>query len=126
MIDIKTLRPGLHVSVDGERKEVKSVSNPWIFLDDNKPYHGDELDPIPLTAELMQELGFEQEETSNPDSIKLRKGDVTLSSLYTQTSWKLEIDSDEDYLIYILTTIKYLHELEQFIYLTNGKELIEE
>lgn len=82
-VDIKTLRIGSHVLVDGVRAEIVGMDMPrpnmlpeWPLIrckgvvDGETRYCGgnplsDEIQPIPITAELLAELGFEWREDSS-------------------------------------------------------------
>lgn len=70
-IDIKTLRIGSHVSVDGKRVRVEEVSTLrlngtpiTLIVSHNRLCDGrvsiEDIEPIPLTTELWEELGFEE------------------------------------------------------------------
>lgn len=144
MINVKELRVGNHVLVDGERKWVKSASYPWIFLDDDVPCHEDHLQPIPLTAELLTEIGFVKRTRYDNDkdyyidaesAIQMERTRLVIPQIEIQNYseignpelWEIKIIStDNDFAVEHKITVRYLHELEGFVYMTLHKELIKE
>lgn len=143
MIDPKTLRIGSHVMVNGVRARVILIDEPkdkhempsctllrFKTLIDREwrdcgcPADSDKVKPIPITAELLTELGFEKSE----DNIRRK--------IFTPNQWiYICRDNDKDYYnarihsdINMNTSFrcKYLHELEAFLYLTTKTELIKE
>lgn len=134
-VDIKQLRIGAHVEVNGVRARVielveKHLHNePWAMyaatIDGEYRTCGgflQDAEPIAITPELLVELGFEIYSGSQI-RINERMRSVTLSPL----------DNGEWHVRHITPTykwqsliVRHLNELENFIYLTLGKELIEE
>lgn len=136
MIDVKELRIGSHVSVGGVRKRIDHIGingelgeiyifNPeWTKERQSKErsehtWFCTQIEPIPLTAELLEEIGFEL------------TGDWGEYKVYTKKNITVRIVGERIYAkvapnLGALIDIKYLHELESFVYMTLGKELIEE
>lgn len=93
-----------------------------------------DLSPIPLTEEFLKELGFEYTSGKRAkcfniiDNFEKSIGDLNRIKLETA-----DIDDMEDGFDLRITTterdlyvegIRYLHELETFVYLTTKQELI--
>ena len=144
MIDPKTLRIGSHVMVDGVRARVIRIDEPkdeheippctllrFKTLSDGKwydcggPADADKVESIPITAELLTELGFTN--TSSTRRIVYTKG-CEYDGLWVEVRnlkdrWEVFVsNNDWDGRI----AVCYLHELEQFLYLTTKTELIKE
>ena len=141
MIDPKTLRIGSHVMVDGVRARVTDIESNYDWsgdtllrfcavIDGEKRTCGafsqkDGVEPIPITAELLEELGFEKRESGffakeyAPDSW------VFLTIYATKELCKVNIypsvPRKEASSVFC-----HLHELEAFLYLTTKTELIKE
>ena len=142
MIDPKTLYIGSHVMVDGVRARVIRIDEPkdeheippctllrFKTLSDGKwydcggPADSGKVEPIPITAELLTELGFELgnsiwRKMLNPEQCIYLCGDDSLGNY--------------DVRIHVAPCgfssfeCTYLHELEAFLYLTTKTELIKE
>lgn len=153
-LDIKTLRTGSTVLYKGERVEVWSIEKECgcygitvhnkakkyednMFHSSKEPYliqtGVKRLDPIPITEELLRELGFEYGTDWNRYSRKyyLGKNDVGEDTYYEiiMNRWndKWIISIFHYYIIcetILLSSVKYLHELEQFVFMTCKTELI--
>lgn len=71
---VKQLRLGSHVMVDGIRVKVEFISESKIDTDRHRKaymgYYPEELDPIPITEDLLKELGF-SEEKDGVDNVKI-------------------------------------------------------
>lgn len=133
MIDPKELYIGSHVLYNGKRMVVCCISGAVYGADISliepkeivvhKDVWACNIEPIPITAELLEELGFELREDYwrkifNPNQwIYIRKDD-------DEDYYNARIHSD----INVNTSFrcKYLHELEAFLYLTTKTELIKE
>lgn len=63
MIDIKTLRIGSHVLAEGKRERVRGMDedNGLIVRFPAEYVMANEVEPIPITPELLKELGFKQD-----------------------------------------------------------------
>lgn len=65
MIDIKELRIGSHFLLDGKPKKVIQIGYDMVVVDDNRPFnpcHVKEIDPIPLTIELLDKQNYDEDE----------------------------------------------------------------
>lgn len=132
-IDVKELRIGSHVDVNGERCRVNSVSNPWVFVDrveDVYTAHEDELEPIPLSPELLKEMGFEEEDWHG---MTLYRKQMTTGSLLNEYVVASELKNNPNDNVFevqfgarAMMDIRYLHELENIMYLTFKEELIKD
>ena len=144
MIDPKTLHIGSHVMVDGVRARVIRIDEPkdeheippctllrFKALANGKWYDcgcsadSDKVEPIPITAELLTELGFTN--TSSTRRIVYTKG-CEYDGMWVEVRglkdrWEVFVsDNDWDGKM----VVRYLHELEAFLYLTTKTELIKE
>lgn len=126
-VDIKQLRVGSHISINGERVEVESLQggdmvgcitpdNDWFATESWR------FEPIPITSELLSELGFRKED----GFMRLwSKGDnghfsyIEFSAI--RDKWRLHPSGTDG----SLTVVRYLHEAELFLGLHNI-ELIKE
>lgn len=132
-VDIKMLRIGSHVLVNGKRERVggiRPVRSPFnvfqvIIQHEAKsfsslgyvPSTSNTIEPIPITPELLKELGF-------------NKG---MSSAIGFDSWycdMMRIDNNvmqaHPWWSYNQVKLRYLHELESLYYMLHGVELIKE
>lgn len=160
MIDPKTLHIGSHVMVDEVRARVIRIDEPkdeheippctllrfkalanGKWYDCGGPADSGKVEPIPITAELLTELGFEKEtiDAWNPKTwyvdaeyAKLKANGETLivpriTIQYinvTNPFWFVSAygeDMGDNKM-----AVRYLHELEAFLYLTTKTELIKE
>lgn len=131
-IDIKTLHLGSHVSVDGKRVEVIglddlggiSVLTPERDHDLVGAWE-DRIEPIPLTSELLEELGFEDcsKKRWHTEDWEKRWGEcqyLSFTKLYCG-EWRVHyFDGAKDR---GQTVVRHLHEAEAFLAL-HGVELI--
>lgn len=124
-VDIKSLRIGSHISINGERVGVESLQggdmvgyitpdNDWFATESWR------FEPIPITSELLSELGFRKED----GFMRLwSKGDnghfsyIEFSAI--RDKWKLYLSGTDG----SHTVVRYLHEAEAFLAL-HGVELI--
>lgn len=145
MIDPKELRIGSHVMVNGVRARVILIDEPkdkhempsctllrFKTLIDREwrdcgcPADSDKVKPIPITAELLTELGFEKRESGSfakeyaPDSWMF----ITLHA--TKGLCKVGIYPADPIREVSGFLNCYLHELESFLYLITKTELIKE
>ncbi len=127
MIDVKELRIGAHVSLRGERVTIFQTIYTGLVevIRPNKEFEvcttTDELDPIPLTAELLQEIGFERLAQLGSMSTWARD-DIYISIVGERVAARIVNDKND----LSISSIRYLHELEAFVYLTTKQELIKE
>lgn len=129
MIDIKTLHIGSHVSVDGRRCEVCSIDDEGVVrLGDserNYSYHQlHEVEPIPISAALLEELGFERDMRRGVTAYQMKRGEMWIGVAAMHDGlWRIE--AMDDTYNYGNCTVRYLHEAEAFLAL-HGVELINE
>lgn len=128
MIDVKTLTIGSHVEYDGKRIKVVLVRDDGCICEykdngqDVVVGLGIEKKPIPITPELLTELGFKKED----GFMRLWNKDDNGHFSYIEFSaigdkWRLYPSSTDGSSI----VVRYLHEAEAFLAL-HGVELIEE
>lgn len=129
-MDIKQLRIGAHVEVNGVRRAVFGLGCgrvsylPHPTSSVALSVFANEVNPIPITPELLAELGFER----GSDERKWHKEiDQTWIGIHLFLDReRMRVYVCDDSVDYGNMIVRYLHELENFIYLTLGKELIEE
>ena len=128
MIDPKELRIGAHISVNNERVVVDEITNnslvAYITPDGNwEACSPDEdwVEPIPITKQLLTELGFLKMEEHGSVSVWMRR-DIRIDFYGERITAKV----GNDYNKCSICPICYLHELESFLYLTTKTELIKE
>ncbi len=120
MIDIKTLRIGSHVEYKGKIVRICSLKTNMANYDEGKgkprcyscmKAYYKYLRPIPITPELLNELGFEYR-------------DNTYWEIWYLGSFTIEGKEHSSYFDYDgHIPLKYLHELENLYYMVYGKEL---
>ena len=131
MIDINTLHIGSHVLIDGQRREIFGLGCgrvsylPHPLSSVAESVLADSVEPIPITEELLTELGFIN--TSSTRRIVYTKG-CEYDGLWVEVRnlkdrWEVFVsNNDWDGRM----AVRYLHELEAFLYLTTKTELIKE
>lgn len=156
-VDIKQLRIGSHVEVNGVRARVielveKHLHNqPWAMYaatigGEYRTCGGplQDAEPIPITPEMLVELGFvkrnccdnnkayyiDATSAGRMENNRLVVPQIELldySKIGNPELWEVKIlSTDNGFTVENKTTVRFLHKLEAFIYLTLGKELIEE
>lgn len=146
-VDVKTLRIGSHILVNGVRARVEQLNT--ISWGKKSAYHvlvrgvspddgvvrevgcfvdDEAVEPIAITPELLNELGFKYHEYDNGKLWEWRISDLYKAYGYlefdesTSTIWRgrlwhmKEIETDFQ--------VEYLHELENLFYMFYEKELI--
>lgn len=119
-VDIKTLRIGSHVEYNGKRVRVALVRDDGCICEykDNEQDVivglGVEKKPIPITPELLKELGFEYRDNTYWERWFLGSFDIERKEGSSYFDYNSEI------------RLEFLHELEDLYYLIYGVELIEE
>lgn len=123
-VDIKTLRVGSHILVNGKRERVRGLDedNGLIIRFPAEYVMANEVEPIPITAELLVELGFKKED----GFMRLWSKDDNGHFSYIEFSairdkWRLYPSGTDG----SQTVVRYLHEAEAFLSLHNI-ELIKE
>ncbi len=144
MIDVRELRIGSHyynntyaaigrvVSINGSMYNPEDVSVGLMYdmpLDkDSDPYDATTLpyiEPIPITEELLSELGFKY----NPKWSSWRKEQTKINPFICINNmhdglWRMEAMDDK--YVYGNMICRYLHEAEVFLFLTTKFELVED
>lgn len=124
MIDIKALRIGSHILVNGKRERVRGLDedNGLIIRFPAEYVNANGVEPIPITPALLKELGFRKED----GFMRLwSKGDnghfsyIEFSAI--RDKWRLYPSGTDG----SQTVVRYLHEAESFLGLHNI-ELMEE
>ena len=134
MIDIRELRIGNHVLYDGKRVKIDQISqfgNIGLVDITCTLVSPKDLSPIPITEELLKELGFEEEKEPEEgwdygiEKVFSKEYDAPLECEYPFVSvaqyqrglYHLQVEGTTAY-------VRYLHELQGYVYLTTKKELI--
>lgn len=131
-VDIKTLRIGSHLSINGERVEVESLQGGDMvgcIMPDNDWFATESwrFEPISITPSLLKELGFEDcaKKRWHTEDWEKRWGEcqyLSFTKLY-RGEWRVHFfDGAKDR---GQTIVRYLHEAEAFLGLHNI-ELIKE
>lgn len=117
-VDIKSLRIGSHILVNGKRERVRGLDedNSLIVRFPAEYVVVNEIEPIPITAELLSELGFKKED----GFMRLWSKDDNGHFSYIEFSnirdkWRLYPSGTDG----SHTVVRYLHEAELFLALHN-------
>lgn len=137
-MDIKELRIGNSVLCNGVRAKVIDIhrdilnsqkSSYRVFVEGISPETGKltqvggyEFDPIPITEELLKELGFEKSETNQYDWYKHIDDFSIFIKIFKRGRCRAEVYSEFSH--HGNMVCYNLHELEQFVFMTTKKELI--
>lgn len=123
MIDIRELRIGSSVLLNGKRVKVEGIviQNGIVFFENDNAY-ADILEPIPITEGLLKELGFEKSETNQYDWYKHIDDFSIFIKIFKRGRCRAEVYSEFSH--HGNMVCWYLHELEAFVYLTTKQELI--
>lgn len=123
-VDIKSLRIGSHILVDGKRERVRGLDedNGLIIRFPAEYVNANEIEPIPITPALLKELGLRKED----GFMRLWSKDDNGHFYYIEFSairdkWRLYPSGTDG----SNTVVRYLHEAESFLALHNI-ELMEE
>lgn len=128
MIDIQSLTIGSHILYKGKRVEVFDINGYAIgHSGDNISHDAEDFDPIPITEELLTELGFRYATPRYPDKRYYKELDNKFYIIYNLESNMANIGQN-DTLPYLhdwgFVFAEYLHTLEAFVYLTTKQRLI--
>lgn len=131
-VDIKSLRIGSHIDFNGRRVKIKAIVEDSVAFDytqDEKklylsPNDYDEfLSPIPITSELLKELGFQFRKSAGGSwCISDKKGGYFYATVCSNSTCVVTHYPDFGFQSRVVCT--YLHELEAFAYLIARTELI--
>lgn len=136
-MDTRELRIGSSVLCNGVRAKVIGLQT-WDFkgkpiyqVKVKSPETSEELEvggfaevmqPIPITEELLKELGFDKSETKQYDWYKHIDDFSIFIRIVKRGRYRAEVYSEFSH--HGNMVCYYLHELETFVYLTTKKELI--
>lgn len=124
MIDIKSLHIGSHIAINGKRERVRGLDedNGLIIRFPAEYVMANEVEPIPITPALLEELEFKKiaerghwSDWRNYDGIGIGFVGERISAT---------INSTEN--VVAVANIHYLHELEAYVYLATQTELIKD
>ena len=141
-IDIKSLRIGSHILVNGVRARVVRLNT--VRYDENEAFHllvrgispddgvvrevgcfvnDDAVGPIAITPELLKELGFKFRKSAGGSwCISDKKGGYFYATVCSDST--CIVTHYPDFGFQSRVVCAYLHELEAFLYLTTQTELI--
>lgn len=123
MIDVRELRINSHVLHNGKRFKVIRISDMGIVEIDGYIKEEEKIDPIPITPNLLKELGFEKIKDPRFDYAKRYENNRGLF-VSIITDGVIRIESWDGLILRGNMICQYLHEMEQFVYLTTKHELI--
>lgn len=134
MISINELTIGSHVLYGGERVEIEEIDAlreliglKGHYVDNcgvryHRYYRVQDLSPIPITEELLEELGFEKCHRT-PDGFEVAYDYIDKESYTLMEVAKCKNIPEWRVLCVGGILVRYLHELEAFIQLTCGVNL---
>lgn len=132
MIDVKELRIGNLVMLDGKYIKIKSMNRTSVYglpvgLDQKKIYlTSDEIEPLPLTEEILLKCGFLKGEllieNNREYEINLRR-DYILKYDYRRR-WVIENNGFQKFNDPVhIPYVQHLHQLQNLYFALTGKEL---
>ncbi len=148
-IDVKTLRIGAHINVNGVRAKVVQLNT--LSWDGKDAFHAlvrgvspddgevrevgcfvddEAAQPIEITPELLKEMGFKYHEYDNGKLWEMEFADGFHSYLNlefdedTTGVWEANLWDCKE--LVVNAKIEFLHELENYVYLVYNKELIQD
>lgn len=128
-IDIKSLRIGSHIAINGKRVRVFGIGNNAIFYLPSivssvcKEAEIEQIEPIAITPELLKELGFQFRKSAGGSwCISDKKGGYFYATVCSDSTCVVTHYPDFGFQSRVVCT--YLHELEAFAYLIAKTELI--
>lgn len=146
-VDIKSLRVGSHILVNGKRERVRGLDedNGLIVRFPAEYVSANEVEPIPITPEILTELGFEERRREYPygtpdvwyidrEAAQLEKKNNLIVPTMTVFPlgqagypdwWVIKVITGDKPMRSDNCTVRYLHEAETFLAL-HGVELINE
>lgn len=133
-IDPKELRIGSHVECNDNRCVVVAIadlssalrSGVALKVDSEVMLNADPnlIDPIPITPELLTELGFEKLDVHGNEVFRRLYKDTPLGKMYYVVNYNPNAEAWNFCVHPSATEVKYLHELESVAYLATKQELI--
>ena len=128
-MDIKSLRIGSHIAINGKRVRVFGIGNNAIFYLPSivssvcKEAEIEQIEPIAITPELLKELGFQFRKSAGGSwCISDKKGGYFYATVCSDSTCVVTHYPDFGFQSRVVCT--YLHELEAFAYLIAKTELI--
>ncbi len=124
-VDIKSLRIGSHILVNGKRERVRGLDedNGLIVRFPAEYVNASEVEPIAITPELLKELGFKFRKNAGGSwCISDKKGGYFYATVCSDSTCIVTHYPDFGFQSRVVCT--YLHELEAFAYLISQTELI--
>lgn len=129
-VDVKLLRVGSHILVNGKRERVRGLDedNGLIVRFPAEYAMANEVGPIPITPDLLKELGFKYHEYDNGKLWEWRFSDLYKAYGYlefdedTTTIWRGRLWHMKE--VEMEFKVEFLHELENIFYMFYGVELI--
>lgn len=115
-VDVKQLRIGSHILVNGKRERVRGLDedNGLIVRFPAEYVSANEVEPILITPELLAELGFQYRDNTYWERWFLGSFDIERKEGSSYFDYNSEI------------RLEYLHELESLYFMIYGVELIKE
>lgn len=115
-VDVKQLRIGSHILVNGKRERVRGLDedNGLIVRFPAEYVNANEVEPILITPELLAELGFQYRDNTYWERWFFGGFDIERKDGSSYFDYNSEI------------RLEYLHELESLYYMIYGVELIKE
>ena len=123
-IDIKSLRIGSHILVNGKRERVRGLDedNGLIVRFPAEYVLASEVEPIAITLELLKELGFEWIKITGSWCVSDKRGGHFYATDVSDST--CVVTHYPDFGFQSRVVCAYLHELEAFAYLIAQTELI--
>lgn len=116
MINRKDLRIGNFVELNGEIKPVEAIGYDKISVI-GRYWLDDQLNPIPLTEEILIKCGFEKEETIYYFPLELSK--FYIRNPYKGSNiWRIKTDPENT-----IAEVCFLHQLQNLYFALTGQEL---
>ena len=121
-VDVKTLRIGSHILVNGKRERVRGLDedNGLIIRFPAEYVNASEVEPIEITYSILKWLGFKREELN---VVKCINEYLVYFHRTDAFSWRVGVANASCYFGGCI--VRYLHEAEAFLAL-HGVELINE
>lgn len=131
MIDIKQLRLGNYVMYEQTTHVVTAMSRTlieteWAGGTENYIHLPEELDPIPLTEEVLLRCGFEKDNYKKGHiGIDYKSGEMTFDFVLEEPGFMGEWDKHYTFELpgHRFVNVEYLHQLQNIFFAITGKEL---
>lgn len=125
MVIVRELRIGDLVSANGSKCTVRGIEEHQIKLDNGKVLSPDEIDPIPLSENILLQSGFVENENDQPYHEYNHDGFVINMFLIGEPVFLYCADDTfkGDTVSYSRPALKYVHQLQNVYYALTGKDL---